>query len=179
MDCVNLMMEIANLKPTIHPQFLEILFGLKSKSLPVFADVLGLLEVHHISLTYLTKKHQLFSISSTPALEFNLFRGGDLWQYDRTYHLNWIQQLSISSWEYLYHPAYYTELYYLKQIKHKYRKGISFVEKINDNYIVYSFASQNDSLVSWDLPTTEYQNFHKIGRYCQQNLQSLLCDFLT
>src|SRR5688500_854358 len=102
-----------------HPHFLEILFAFKSKVSTVFRDVLGIHEIHHIALTRINKNNQLLTLSSTPAMEFNLF-SSSLWRYDQSYHPKWFTLCTQSYWQNLYNQTRYDELYYLKQIKHSF-----------------------------------------------------------
>lgn len=110
-----------------HPQYLDVLFAFKSKVSSVFRDVMGIHEIDHIAFTRI-KNNQLLTLSSTPALEFNLF-SSPLWQYDKTYHPQWFKLCIQDYWQSLYLHNRYDELYYLKQIKHAYPVGLSLAAK--------------------------------------------------
>lgn len=161
----------------LHPQFLEVLFAFKSKVSTVFRDILGIHEIDHLSFTRINKNNQLLSLSSTPALEFNLF-SSKLWHYDNTYNSQWFTRCVQDYWQNLYDPTRYDELYYLKQIKHSYPTGLNLAAKINDEYIIYSIASHKSCAHTRELFATCHDDFYKIGQYCSNRLNPLLnsCD---
>ncbi|MFA6301916.1 MAG: hypothetical protein WC627_02145 [Legionella sp.] len=166
-----------DIKP--HPQFLEVLFAFKNKVSMVFQDVLGIHEIHHLSLTRINKNNQLITFSSTPALEYNLF-SSQLWLYDKTYNPQWYQQYTQSNWQNLYQETRYDELYYLKQIKHNYPLGLSLAAKINETPVIYSLASNKSCRKTEELFTQQQEEFYKIGLYCYTLLDTLFnyCDSL-
>ncbi|HAT1819714.1 TPA: hypothetical protein JBJ33_04490 [Legionella pneumophila] len=83
-------MENSHKEVMLHSQFLENLFAFKKKVSNVFRDVLGIHDIHHIALTRINKHNQLLTLSSTPAMEFNLFNSF-LWKYDQTYNPKWFK----------------------------------------------------------------------------------------
>ena len=155
-----------------HPKFLEVLFAFKSKVSTVFRDVLGIHEIHHISLTHISKNNQLIALSSTPAMEFNLFNS-PLWRYDQAYNPKWFTLCTQAYWQTLYNQARYDELYYLKQIKHSFPIGLSLAAKINDNFVIYSLASHKSCSHTRELFSTQQEDFYKIGQYCSNMLSPL------
>lgn len=160
-----------------HPEYLDLLFAFKNKVLSVFRDILGIHEIHHLSLTRINSQNEIITLSSTPAMEYNLF-SGQLWRYDKTYNPQWYQLYTQSTWERLYKPARYDELYYLKQIKHNYPLGISLAAKVNEIPVIYSLASHSSCARTIELFTTQQEDFYKIGQYCYTLLATLfdLCD---
>src|SRR5688500_1882937 len=100
---------------TIHADFLDFLFANKSKASSIFRDILGIHEIDHFSITLVDSKRQLLCLSSTPALEFNLFKS-ELWHFDQSYHPAWFKKEQSNSWQSLYDPLRYDELYYVKQV---------------------------------------------------------------
>lgn len=158
--------------PLPHHNYLERLFSHKNKVDRVFKDVLGLYDIHHIAITHINEKQELLTFSSTPSLEFNLFNS-NLWQSDKTYHAAWYQQCLYATWESLYLPEKYHDLYYLKQIKPQYVQGVSLATKTHNAYVIYSFASQKKSADSIFVFNTQEKLLHTIGSYCYNALQVL------
>ena len=154
---------------TLHSKFLELLFTHQKTVNQVFKDVLGLHDINHIALSYVTTDQKMMSLSSTPSLEFNLF-SSDLWPFDRTYQSDWYELCTVSPWQTLYTPTHYQALYDLKQQKHGYFIGLSFAEKLEDGHMIYSIASLNDTPETRDLFATQQDNFYRIGKYCHQLL---------
>lgn len=146
---------------TPHPDFLETLFAYKSNVSAVFKDVLGLNDISHIAVSYINNQHQLLSLSSTPSLEFNLF-SSPLWRFDKTYQSQWYGLCKPSTWQALYTPKRYDELYYLKQVKHRYPVGLSMATQSVDAHIIYSLASHHVLA----LTEGQYEDLYKIGAYC-------------
>jgi hypothetical protein len=160
-----------------HPQFLEVLFAFKSKVSSVFRDVLGIHEIHHMALTRINKNNELLTLSSTPAMEFNLF-SSTLWRYDQSYNPHWFQLCTQAYWQTLYNQTRYDELYYLKQIKHAFPIGLSLGAKIDDDFVIYSLASHKSCPTTRELFSTQQEDFYKIGQYCSNMLNPLFshCD---
>jgi hypothetical protein len=155
----------------LHPQMLEVLFAHKSKVSNVFRDVLGIHEINHISITRISRDNKLLVLSSTPALEFNLFNGS-LWHYDQSYSPHWYHQKTQAYWQTLYSQTRYDELYYLKQIKHGLPLGISLAAQIDDTFVIYSLASKKNCAATQELFATRQEDFYKIGQYCSNILSS-------
>ncbi|RUR12013.1 hypothetical protein [Legionella sp. km772] len=155
-----------------HPHLLETLFAFKKKVSAIFRDVLGIYEIHHISITQVTSQKKFISLSSTPALEFNLFNSA-LWRYDRSYDPQWFTLNRHDYWSNLYEPARYDELYYLKQIKHDYASGISLATRLNEQTLIYSLASQKSCPNTLDAFINLHEDFYKIGHYCFNLLEPL------
>lgn len=168
-------MDNTNKEIVTHPQLLDMLFAHKSEVSDVFADILGLYDISHIAVAQINRQQELLILSSTPALEFNLF-STDLWQFDQTYQASWFSLCSQASWQSLYAPERYDELYYLKQIKHHYPFGLSWASKSTEGYVIYSVASQNNRDQTRELFTSQLDKLYKIGQYCNNTLQHLFKD---
>lgn len=166
-------MDIIEQHVSLHPQLLNQLFAYKSKTRAVFNDVLGLHEINHISITYISPSNRLIALSSTPSIEFNLF-SSPLWQYDKTFSLNWFKQCSQASWQSLYSPERYDELYYIKQTKPHYPFGYSMAAKLRHGHVIYSFASKSKADYPKQLIQDKPDEFYKLGQYCTTQLLPLL-----
>lgn len=158
---------------SLHPEWLAILFAHKSKTRAVFRDVLGLHEVSHIAMSYISPNQSLLTLSSTPSLEYNLFNAS-LWQFDNTYNPIWFQRCQDAPWQSLYMPERYDELYYIKQTKPRYPLGLSMATKLGDGHMIYSIASAIDSNNTQTIFKTQQHELLQLGQYCMQQLQHLL-----
>ncbi|WP_035918156.1 hypothetical protein [Legionella fairfieldensis] len=159
-----------------HTQFLEALFAFKSKVSSVFRDVLGLYEINHIAITQINKRTGILTFSSTPAIEFNLFNS-NLWLFDKTYHPDWFGHCSQANWQTLYATERYDELYYIKQLKHRYSIGYSLAAKWEDDFFIYSLASNRSCKHTEELFANQHENFYKIGQYCSNMLSPLFMHY--
>lgn len=160
-----------------HPHLLEVLFAFKSKISSVFKDVLGLHEINHVAITRVNTKNELLTLSSTPAMEFNLFSGA-LWRYDRAYDPRWFRLCTQDYWPNLYQQSRYDELYYLKQIKHALPLGLSLAAQMDNHFVIYSIASHKSCPTTRELFIHQQEDFYKIGHYCFNILNPLFthCD---
>jgi hypothetical protein len=158
-----------NVKP--HPQFLETLFKCRANIFNIFNDVLGLHEIDHIAITRIANE-EIVSFSSTPALEFNLFKD-KLWSYDRSYAPDWFQSCTKSEWSALYMPERYDDLYYVKQIQHGYSLGYALSVSKNEEFYIYSLGSKNTSGNAASVFASNLDDFYRIGQYCVNRLISL------
>lgn len=148
-----------------HQEWLKFLFANKSKVYSVFNDVLGLYEINHIAITHVNLNNELLTLSSTPAIEFNLFNS-NLWRFDRTYQHSWFDLCKQSAWESLYQPVRYDELYYIKQIKHHYPVGYSLAAKIEKKSFIFSLASKKSCAATKNYFEHQYEELYKIAQYC-------------
>ena len=165
-------MNILDKKLAPHPRFLDALFANKGKVGSVFNDILGLYDISHIAVSHIDNAFGLLSFSSTPSLEFNLFKS-NLWQFDKTYQTNWYSLCKPSPWQSLYAPERYDELYYLKQIKHHYPLGLSLAVKLANCHLIYSIATHKNCPDTRELFENQHDNFYKIGNYCSNLLLPL------
>ncbi len=165
-------MEISSNQAAPHPHLLEALFAFRSKIARVFNDIYGLYGINHLAITRVNRDKQFLIFSATPAIEFNLF-SGKLWRHDKTYHLNWFQRCSQASWQTLYDSERYDELYYLKQIKHRYPIGSTLAAASADTFFIYSFASKRACSQTREFFANQYDDFYKIGQYCTNSLLPL------
>jgi hypothetical protein len=155
-----------------HSYLLEALFAFKRNVSSIYRDILGIHEVDHIAITQITTNNQLLILSSTPAMEFNLF-SGSLWRYDRSYNPQWFGLKTSEYWHNLYHSSRYDELYYLKQIKHAYPLGIALASEKNNQKLIYSLASHKSCAYTHELFANQIDDFYKIGHYCFNLLEPL------
>jgi len=80
---------------------------------------------------------------------------------------------SQSYWPTLYHESRYDELYYLKQIKHGLPVGISIATKMDNNFVIYSLASNKACDQTQEIFSNQQEDFLKIGQYCSNLLDPL------
>lgn len=154
---------------TLHPQLINTLFAFKSSISPIFKDVLGIHDISHIAVTRIDANQKTLIFSSTPAMEFNLFTS-DLWQFDNTYNPAWFNLCTGSSWEALYEPAHYDDLYYSRQIKHHFTAGLSLAIAEHDSHYIYSIANSLPMPQGMELFNSHKDDFYKIGQYCKNLL---------
>jgi hypothetical protein len=156
---------------TPHPDLLDLLFAHRSSAYNVFSDVLGLHELNHVAIGRINSNGEIIIFSSTPALEFNLFTS-NLWRFDNTYARDWLCLNTHAPWEFLYESTRFDELYYMKQLKHRYALGLSLVSEWKNAQFIYSMGSKKSDAETRNL-FQEPADFYKIGQYCANALMPL------
>lgn len=154
----------------LHPKLLDMLFAHKRKVNRVFEQVIGIHDVDHLSIYKITSDNKLLCFSSTASLEYNLF-SKPLWHFDRTFHPQWFMSEQHNTWDALYLPARFDELYYLKQIKPRLPVGISIARTHNDHPIIFSIASHQSN--SEHRLNTCINDLADMGQYCCNELHEL------
>lgn len=133
---------------------------------------MGIYHIDHIAITRIDSQQTLLALSSTPALEFNLF-GSDLWQFDNSYHAEWFCLGTHASWQSLYSTSHYDELYYTKQLKHHFSNGLSIAFRENMMYYIYSLATSSLDPAVQETFNHHHDKLGKIGQYCLNRLKPI------
>lgn len=154
---------------SLHPYAIDALFAYQNQTSRIFKDVIGLHHLHHIAVSHINDDNQLFTLSSTPSLEFNLFNS-PLWQFDRAYHPTWYSLCTSASWDSLYLTEHYEELYQLKQAPYHYVNGISLAAPFAKGYLIFSMATHNKLHRVFE---GQEEHLYKIGEYCWNLLSPL------
>lgn len=163
-------MDSVNNHITPHPCFLEVLFGCRHTTSSLFKKFLAHYDIQHIAFSYVNDQQELLTLSSTPALEFNLFHSA-LWHYDQTYQPVWYESEKISKWQSLYSPARYEALYYLKQGNFHYPNGISFARHIHQGRLICSIASHKSKTDLYTVLSPKTRHcLENLGIYCANQL---------
>ena len=157
---------------TPHPQFLDLLFTFRSKVFSVYREIMGIHEISHIAVNYITNDQKLICLSSTPSIEFNLF-SSPLWHFDRSYHPQWYLKKETALWQDLYHPERFDELYYLKQIKPRLSFGVTIGAEHQGRSLILSMATSKSCETTRELFEHKHDDFQKIGLYCFNQLKPL------
>lgn len=158
----------------LHPDALSILFSHKRELSAVFSDVIGLLEINALSLIIVDSSDHVFSLSSTPSLEYNLFDSA-LWQHDGLFIDSFYQTSGWAQWQQLFNPEYYDQLDFAKLIKYGYHSSLAISQKQSQQRWAYCFASKEKQL-AWH---HQLEDLSKIGDYCHRQLQPLIEQLVT
>lgn len=136
----------------------------------VFRDILGIHDIHHFSITGFDPSGHMLSLSSTPAIEFNVVNSG-LWRHDQAYCLDWLMQKEHVCWKDLYASERFDELYYLKQTKHGYASTCALSTCYEGFRYLFAFASRyadaNESVFALE----RRDELLQLGQYCLKELR--------
>lgn len=149
----------------LHPRAQEILFEQKRKVSHIFREVIGHYEIDHLSIAVIKKNNELFFLSSTPSIEFNLIEQ-DIWAYDGSYHSDFFQNPQCQLWSALYNKNKSIELRMEKQVRTGFTTGFSASLELNDFYLVYSFATKSKATHA-EIELFRMSNtLIKLGNFC-------------
>jgi hypothetical protein len=167
--CIRRHMDISAQNVILHPDWLNCLFAFKSKSRRVFRDVLGIYDITHIAIAYIAHNQPLLTLSSTPSLEYNLF-SSPLWRFDASFHPDWFKQCQHASWQSLFAPERFDELYYIKHVKPRYPLGLSIARPLNNGHVIYAIGASKNTIEMQTLFNTEPDKLCQLGQYCMTQL---------
>lgn len=153
----------------LHPKALQALFTNKRETLRVFREIIGLFDIDHISIAYISERQELSFFSYTPSIEYHLIKW-QLWQYDHAYQADFYQHQQNRLWAQLYHPRYIHELKYIKEQRNHLYHGFSISRPLATCYCIYSYATKS----AHTRFTPSDPIFIDIGDYCTTRLLPLL-----
>ena len=162
-------MDLSCTKITLHPQAEEFLFQHYRTVNRIFHDVIGHLEIDYMGIALLTQADELLFFSSKKSLEFNLIQN-NIWQFDASYHPDFIKQGEAQLWEELYHEDWRETLYQQKQKTSGFSMGISVPSKFEEYRVVYSFALKSTDAAIKNKILNRIEQLTCMGRYCLQKI---------
>lgn len=130
----------------LHDKAKQISFTHKNIIQPAFKRIVPSgIGIDYFSLNIVDKNNILSCYSSSPSLEFNLF-SQDLWIHDGIYEVSNHIEGTFRFWDELYSSQFQNILKTEKQLRFGFLYGFYIMKKINDLFVIYSFAtkSQND-----------------------------------
>lgn len=132
-----------NQKIALHPEIKEISFKHKFVIQHVFEkSILGTFGIDYFSLMIIDASNILSIYSSSPALEFNLINE-DLWLYDGIFDPKNHIDGAFYFWDELYSNSLKNILTQEKEGKLGFSFGFCMIKKINDMFVIYSFATKS------------------------------------
>ena len=167
---------IQNTHCTPHPLAYRFLFEHKRETLRVFRDVVGYVNLDHISIAYINLDNDVIFLSHTPSLEYNLIHSG-LWAYDLSYCAQFYHNHQSMYWEQLYDQGKYNKLLYLKQQRYHFTTGFSIPIQKGPISLIYSFATQSQSVDAMHLFLEKQPTLIELGDYCFNQLEKLISPF--
>jgi len=160
----------------LHPSYLDVLFARKSQAMRVFRDILGIHDIHHFSMTGFDPSGQMLSLSSTPAIEFNVVNSG-LWRHDQAYCLDWLMDSKHACWTDLYASERFDELYYLKQTKYGYASTCALSTSCDGIRYLFAFASRYQDAKESVFADQRRGELLQLGQYCMKELRPFWEEF--
>lgn len=160
----------------LHPEVLSIPFLHRKELSTKFRDVLGLLYLDYISIEIINPNAEYLYFSALPAVNFNLIEN-HLWPYDGAMSPTFYQHYSFYTWASAYQTMFCNELKIMKEREHGFHYGFVLVRKINQFYLLYSFATKNKNS-EINLFFDEQKNeLLKMGDYCYKLIRPLYMNY--
>lgn len=153
---------------TLHRSAKIYLYEHYRKLRKIFGDVLGLMEIDYLSIAMINNKNELFFLSSSPSIEYNLIEK-NIWQLDKIYNGNFIQQDKAQWWSDI-NARDNDELYHYKQASQKLMMGLSVPDLYDEYRVIYSFGFQSDNeQIRINIQNNIYELLN-IGRFCLKKI---------
>lgn len=159
----------------LHPEVLLAPFNHRKELLSKFRDVLGLLNLDYVSIEIVNPDDVYMFFSSLSSINYNVI-SNHLWPYDGGMSPSFFKAYSSYRWEQTYHVAFSKELKRIKQGEFGFSDDLTLVRKVNNFYLLYSFASKSQSNIG------AYGGHHhdellKIGDYCYKQIRPIYLQY--
>ncbi|MBI5448592.1 MAG: hypothetical protein HY939_07735 [Gammaproteobacteria bacterium] len=160
----------------IHPDALSASFQHRKELSDKFRDVLGLMYLDYISIEIINPDEEFIFLSAFPAVNFNLI-SNHFWPYDGAISPSFYKHQTFIQWEEAYHPVFYHELKKTKESEFGFCCGFSLVRKINQFYLLYSFATKNSDKEIKNFFHEKINDVLKIGDYCYKLIRPIYLNY--
>ena len=158
--------------PKLHKDILLISLKNYKQIKKTYSAVLGLNAIDHLSVNIVNPDGEMVFLSSTPYTGINVC-GGDLLRYDSSIHPETYENKNFYWWEDCYSLNMKALLKLEKEDKNNLSFGFIVTKKIQDFYILYSFATKEKDPDIKEL-IQKYKNvFVDMGDYCYSEIMPL------
>ena len=158
--------------PKLHKDILLISLKNYKQIKKTYSEVLGLNAIDHLSVNIVNPDGEMVFLSSTPYTGINVC-GGGLLRYDSSIHPDTYENKNFYWWEDCYSSNMKALLKLEKEEKNNLSFGFIVTKKIQDFYVLYSFASKEKDPDIKEL-IQKYKNiFVDMGDYCYSEIMSL------
>lgn len=154
----------------LHQDILTISFRERLAIKKVMKDIEGLFFIDHLSLDIVDPNDTMTFLSSTPSTGFNIC-STSLWKQDGSISPTHYKNKSFYWWDDTYFTLHKEKIKRLKEYRHGFSQGFMLVRKINDFYILYSFATKTNNRDIKPSILMQANDYLKIGDYYYNNLR--------
>lgn len=158
--------------PKLHKDVLSISLYEYTDIKKAYTDVLGLNAIDHLSINIVNPSGEMVFLSSTPYTGINVC-SGDLWLYDSSIHPNTYENKEFYWWNDCYAPKMKEILKREKEIKNNLYFGFVFSKKVENFYLLYSFATKEKDPEIKKIIENHKNTFIDMGDYCYSGIRSL------
>ena len=126
----------------LHRDVLNISYKHRYEIKKVFKEILGIYGIDHFSLDLVRPDGEMIFLSATPSHGYEICKRG--WgKYDGVISPEYYENFEFYWWKDARHKRYGQEINYIRNIKHKFKHGFMLVRKVDDFYLIYSFATKS------------------------------------
>ena len=158
--------------PKLHKEILFISLIHYKEIRKIYSEVLRLNAIDHLSINLVNPDGEIVFLSSTPYTGINVC-GGKLWLYDISIHPETYENKEFYWWEDCYCKEMKQELQLEKEIKNNLNIGFIISRKVQDFYIMYSFATREKDPDIKEIIKQYKRNFVDMGDYCYSGIKQI------
>jgi hypothetical protein len=137
-----------------------------------YSDVLGLQYLDHLSINIVSPIDEIIFISSTPETGINVCASG-LWVFDYSIHPDVFKNRSFYWWSECYDNKKFSVLKQRKELANGLNDGFIFSKKVNNHYVLYSFASRSKKENFIDFVKSNHKYFFDAGDHCLDKIKNI------
>ena len=158
--------------PKLHKDLLLISIKYYKQIKKAYFEVLGLNAIDHLSINLVNPDGEMVFLSSTPYTGINVC-SSELWLHDSSIHPNTYENKDFYWWDDCYSVQMKSVLKLEKEIKNNLNYGFILTKKIENFYLLYSFATKEKDIYIKKM-FEEYKNtFIDMGDYCYSEIRSI------
>jgi hypothetical protein len=164
--------------PKFHKELFSCSLRNQTKIKKAYSDVLGLQHLDHLSINIVSPVDEIIFISSTPETGINVCASG-LWVFDYSIHPCFFKNKSFYWWSECYDNRKFSILKQRKEIANGLKDGFIFSKKVNNHYILYSFASSSEKENFMDFVKLNHKYFFDAGDHCLERIRNICEPYCT
>jgi len=158
--------------PKLHKDILLISLNNYNIIKKTYSAVLGLNAIDHLSINIVNPNGEMVFLSSTPYTGINIC-SSDLLTYDSSIHPKTYENRKFYWWEDCYASQMKFELKLEKEIKNNLSLGFILTKKVENFYILYSFATKEKDPEIKKIIEQYQGELVNMGDYCYSEIRSL------
>ena len=163
--------------PNFHKDVLTIGFRNFYKLQRSYSEIIKIRNFDHFSINVESPNKKLAFLSCNPAVSLTLMKSG-LLPYDGSVSPTIYRRKDIYIWDKCYVSEYAEKIKQIKEYKFGISKGVVFVRKINEFYIMYSFATKQHGTEFLEDIIEYKEEYLKMGDHCYNLIRPIYAQHL-
>lgn len=129
-----------------------------------YSDILGLKHIVHLSINIINPNNEIMFLSTKPNTGINVC-GTHLLQFDKSISPSMYKNNEFYFWDSCYQKKAFWELKVAKEMENGILCGFAVIKKINDNFLMYSYGLDDDSVELRETIENMQDYFVEMGGY--------------